>query len=114
MQHLIYCKKCNHHTTVNHLEWSAIICQSCGAEIASQQQEIRDLIKFSFDKWSDDDIEGKSELFDGTYPTVAVWFNDKEYGVECGDFDGIEEIFFFIDNANFDDLILTKKEVTND
>jgi len=36
MQHLIYCKKCNHHTTVNHLEWTAIICQSCGAEIASQ------------------------------------------------------------------------------
>lgn len=37
MQHLIYCKKCNHHTTVHHLEWSAIICQSCGAEIASQK-----------------------------------------------------------------------------
>jgi len=36
MQHLIYCKKCNHHTTVNHLEWTAIICQSCGAEISSQ------------------------------------------------------------------------------
>ena len=36
MQHLIYCKKCNHHTTVNHLEWTAIICQSCTAEIASQ------------------------------------------------------------------------------
>jgi len=36
MQHLIYCKKCNHHTTVHHLEWTAIICQSCGAEIASQ------------------------------------------------------------------------------
>jgi len=37
MQHLIYCKKCNHHTTVHHLEWTAIICQSCGAEIASQK-----------------------------------------------------------------------------
>ena len=77
------------------------------------EEEIRDLIKFTFDKWDDEDIEGRSELFDETYPTVAVWINGEEYGVDCGDFKGVDEIFFYIDNARFDDLILSKKEVTN-
>ena len=70
------------------------------------EAEIRDLIIFEFDKWSDDDIQGKSDLFDGTYPTVAVRIHDQDYGVYCGDFDEVDQIFEHIENANFDNLLL--------